>query len=471
LIPSSLPKVINSQLPPRDATRRYGLLASNPINDLGLILCLIPFWWILGIESIIIPIGCFLIFLKVLAIYRGIVSIPVPLKWLAAFLTVYLISGAFIVESFRLITFIRNFSVLLTAFFIAIIVVNSASDWKQIRFILKVIVVLAGISIFFGLLAMLDIWRPTISSLIGRFLPDWIADTNYGRTIVFRKLGNLAYYQMIGLYYRVNSFFAYAILYASALAFMIPIVYYYQRIANRRITRYISVLILTGLIINLIFTTGRIAILGLMVGGLYYLIFVIRKTSTLRIPLFIMLLGLISAGLILTFINFEDLSSSEQFSDISYFLFYGRGASTNQRLYVYQETISGWLERPFFGWGTERDIPDFKYPAGSHSFYFGLLYRQGIFGLFTFTMVMLSIWRTSAPKRLENDTDLDNHHLNRFLEIGRWVFITAIIDALTTDPILDIMTMSILWLIFGSLLAANKVLARKWEFQLIPKKT
>src|SRR5690606_2353644 len=64
---------------------------------------------------------------------------------------------------------------------------------------------------------------------------------------------------------------------------------------------------------------------------------------------------------------------------------YARGSgSATSRTTIYVATVAGLMERPFLGWGTERDITtvdNFALPAGSHSYYLGFAYKHGLLGL------------------------------------------------------------------------------------------
>jgi O-antigen ligase len=217
--------------------------------------------------------------------------------------------------------------------------------------------------------------------------------------------------------------------------------------------------------INLVFTTGRAAIMSLILGGGFYFFFVRRKYSQLRgAILYLLICAIVIAGFSLS----DELNffPGNPIPGIVEGLLSSRGASTEHRVTVYQYTIQGWLERPFFGWGTERDIPDFKFPAGSHSYYLSILYRQGIFGLLVFILLLFSIWKTTRPIRKNEFKIIFQKEIN-FLEIGRWVFIVMVFDGLTTVPITDILTMTLLWLII-SLLISTRDLCLRTNVKKIP---
>jgi O-antigen ligase len=444
------------RLQPRPEIKSVPLVNSRPIIDLGILIGLIPLWWLLGIESLVLPVGTVLISAKMLILRRWRLWFPATARLLALFLLIYLISGLFIVEPIRWITYFRNFSVFLSIFLLHIIILNSVNDWSDVHLLLKISVGLVGIAALLGFLAIIGLWRPIFTSPFGAILPGWIANSSYGQTFVTRTLGRLGYYQIIGRYFRVKSLFTFPTLYASTLIYAIPIIFFLHQAAKRFIERVIYKIFLVLSAINLVFTTGRTAILALFLSGSFYLLFVRKKTTSMKL-----LIGFSSLSILLIIVGslfqFDQIFKTVDLGAITDIVVSGRGASTEHRLIVYSETVKGWLQRPIFGWGTERDIPEFMFPAGSHSLYLALLYRQGIAGLLVFLLVLYSAWNSTRP--IENRFILDQNLTlsNQFLEFGRWVIFAAILDAFTTVLITDILAVYFFWSILSLLVVTRRL--------------
>jgi O-Antigen ligase len=445
---------------PQEDIRRLPLVNSRPILDLGILIGLIPLWWLLGVESLVLPVGIALISIKMLILRKWRIWFPTTAKFLAIFLLMYLISGLFIVEPIRWITFFRNFSVFLSIFLLHVIILNSVRSWNDVHFLLEIGVFLVGIAALLGFLAIIGIWRPTFTSPFGAMLPGWIANSSYGQTFVSRSLGRLGYFQVIGRYFRVKSLFTFPTLYASTLIYAIPIiVFLHQGSRSFRDNLYFKVIFLLSLI-NLIFTTGRTALLALFLSGIFYFIFIKKKNTSMKL-LIVFVSLCIFLVLLASLFQIEQVLKLFHLDALMDLLVSGRGASTEQRLIVYSETIKGWMQRPVFGWGTERDIPEFKFPAGSHSLYLALLYRHGIVGFLVFLLVLYSVWSSSRSFDGYRFQDPDLIQPNRFLEYGRWVIFAAFLDAFTTVLITDILSVVYLWSALSLLVAARRFIEKE----------
>jgi O-antigen ligase len=139
---------------------------------------------------------------------------------------------------------------------------------------------------------------------------------------------------------------------------------------------------------------------------------------------------------------------------------FARGAgSFTGRLAVYEATLTGFVERPVFGWGTERDVEGLEYPAGSHSEYFAVLYRQGLFGLFAFIGLLWSAWRATRPP----SGTVARQPAGAFLRYGRWFFVTALINSIMNDPAIDTTTYVLLWLLIALLIATAQLIRQRTD--------
>jgi len=141
-------------------------------------------------------------------------------------------------------------------------------------------------------------------------------------------------------------------------------------------------------------------------------------------------------------------------------LLYARGrGSVESRTTVYEATVRGFLERPIFGWGTERDIRESLFPAGSHSYYLSILYKNGIAGIFIFLILTYTTWKYTSPI---SGNSLFSDEINMLLRYGRWSFIAVLINNLTDALDLDAITYTIFWTLMGTLVVAQFYLKSKY---------
>ena len=451
---------------------------TSPLFDLAGLFWLLPVWWVLGVEQFIWPFGLALIALKIwflrkpdaIAVglprgtgrgynrlnrdilregWRGLSS---PAKWMLVFLAVHLISGLFIIETFRYFTFARNFSTYVTAFLILIVVPACIRSEQDVRKLLSALVGAMLIAGVLGLAGVLQLWQPEFDSVLGWFLPDSLAQTDYISGIVHRRTGTMNWFIGLEWFYRLKTFFLFPPLYASALVIVIPIALCLWEQAEKRVTRWLLGLVILLLCINLFYTTGRTAIAGFLVGGGYFLLTATRWRKGLQ-KLFV---GIVIVGAVLT------LLASALGTDLVREALYARGSgSIEDREVIYDATLKGWAERPVFGWGTERDFNGFRYPAGSHSSYLGVLYKQGLVGLVVFLGLWLSVWRHTAPLPQLSATSPEARRYQRLLQYGRWVILAALVNSITEVLDLDATNFAILWVVLGVFLSARALMARE----------
>ena len=208
--------------------------------------------------------------------------------------------------------------------------------------------------------------------------------------------------------------------------------------------------------------------ISLIAGALYFALFHGPHNRSLRLlsglGLAVALLGLLLAS----FVEVADVehtsSVAERVTDAGAAFVFARGeGSFNSRFGVYEASIAGFLERPFFGWGTERDVEGLALPAGSHSEYIAALYRQGLFGLFAFVGLLWSVWRATRPIH----GDEARKPWGKFLRYGRWFYATALINSLLNDPAVDTSTFVLLWLFIALLIATRQQMIREDNHALV----
>jgi len=419
-------------------------LNTPPLSDVGLLLYLLPVWWILGIEQFIWLPGFGLAALKVIA-RRKKVKFVSTLRWMYLFLITNLVSGLFIEEGFRIISFLRAFGCYVAIFFLVFILTNEIHSWDQIDLLLRRLIFTILLASLVGILGIVGLWRPVIPSIAGFFFPDWSRNSDYGIIITFRDIGYIGWFLGVD-YFRVSSFFLYPTLYASVLAATLPMIFFYTAWSEEFKTRIFWGLAIIVVFVNLLWTTGRIAIISFLIGACYYAIAFSRVKYFFRYGLVTLLFFLA-----LTIMITEEVRGYLIWLYETLILARGSG-SYYSRLLVYIETVRLFVDRPLFGWGTELDLPNVGYPAGSHSYYLGVLFRYGLIGLLTFTGLFWSVWKKTRPLNQKN-----SEKLGKFLEYGRWIMVLVLVNSLTDSLDIDATTLVIIWLYFSLLISARGI--------------
>lgn len=439
--------------PATSTARRLVLpfLETDPLFDVRWAVLLLPVWWWLGVEQFIWPVIFGLATLKLLHLQLWQLRFNGPLRWFALFLLLVGVSGLFIAEPERWLTFWRNFGGFAAGFLVLLIVSNRARTWPAIERLLDATLLVVLIAGVVGLLGAADVWRPNFVSLAGRVMPEGILATSYGRAIAFRASGEFGWFTGLNLFYRLNSFFLFSNHYSSVLVYAIPFLFY-KLGRDRGWRRWLVGLGIVLLMINLVYTTGRVALLSLLGGALAFLVFYSIQRRSVKV---LGALALASALWVLAIAVTLEISASGQrngligsaIEAVDAFVFARGEGSYTSRSGVYVATIEGFLERPVFGWGTERDVEGLDLPAGSHSEFFAALYRQGLLGLLVLLILYAAVWRATRP------IGPPAQPAGALLRYGRWFFITALVNSLLNDPNVDSTTYVLLWLFIALLVA------------------
>jgi hypothetical protein len=416
-------------------------LQTRPLTDLVLGLICLPFWWLLGLEQMIwVPIGAIAV-AKILVANRGRIRLPPFALWSVFFLLVQAASGLFIVEAFRVVTFTRNLGAYAAATLWVVVLVNSVRSMTDARRVLSACVIALAFASVIGLVGILGIWQGEFRSPMGFLLPNSVTSTTYGGHIAVRSTGGPAWFVGLGNYFRVDSVFLFPTFFATALAVTLPITLWLWRSGPRRTGRIGWAACVPLLLVNIPFTTGRIAIASLVGGSAWFL--------AAKRPIWALLaLSVGIGGVLLAATDREIVSVASTGIEAAA---YARGSgSVDTRSQVYRSTIVGFLERPILGWGTERDVPGQRYPAGSHSTYLGVVYKHGLLGFVCLLGVLASAWTTTRPDRALRGTP--EHTLLRY---GRWVSVVVLLNGLTDVLDLDATTLILIYTILGTLVAVR----------------
>lgn len=434
----------------------FPFLTTSPLLDLQMLLILTPVWWVLGVDQLVWPVMLTIPTFKLLRSRNYRIHVTPTIRWLTLFTIIYLLSAFFIVNPIRIITFLRSFSVYITALMVITLCLECIGNQNQLMRIVDSLILVITVAAVIGFLAITDIYRPHFSTVMDSLLPNSIKSTGYGGRIAVKYVGSMSWFSWFGSFFRVRSLFMYSTHYAAALVITFPLIMFRWQVTKGLWPRMLVLLITILVLINLAFTTARMSTLALTAGGLYYLLFVVRERRALQ--LIALFAAVIFMGTALYLSLFEPVTFNpaeqipakiESFAD-------ARGGSTSDRMDVYRVTVKGWMERPLLGWGTERDVEGAAYPAGSHSMYLGTLYKQGIFGFLALVGLYIALWRELDPIR--SHRNCPNRTLNLLVDYGRWVLVVFFLGSMTDTHDLDALTSMLLWTTFGILLAASHCL-------------
>lgn len=421
---------------------RLPFLQTGPLDDLVWGLRLLPVWWALGIEQMAWALIGVIAITKILSAQQGRIEVPAVVLWSVLFLMTQAASGLFIVEGFRVITLARNFTAYVGATLWMVVLINVVKSMGDARHVLTNVAVAMIMASAIGLAAIVGVWQSGFTSPMGLVLPPSITSTAYGGTIATRTIGAPAWFIGLGSYFRVSSVFMFATFFATALVVTLPIVLWLRHSAPTKAARWGWTGAAMLLAYNLPFTTGRIALGSWIVGGTWFFLF--RRRASVALG------GLVAASVGVVLVTGGGELTSQVGTAVEAAAYARGSGSVEGRTQVYISTLSGFVDRPILGWGTERDVPGQVYPAGSHSTYLGILYKHGLLGFACLIGVLVSGWRATRPDaRFRGTAEFT------LLRYGRWVYVTVLLNGLTDVLDLDATTLTLIYTILGILVAVR----------------
>ena len=446
--------------PRHPSLRRGALWHRAPLFELACWLLLWPVWWILGIEQFVPTIASVLLVVRMalagqlsLSRHRALVIAFV------IFLLAQLLSLFGIDSMRRLLTFGRSWATWISALAILVLAVALPRDLDDLHKLLWILAGLVAIAAIGAITALLGFrpegWTPPFA----RLLPESLERGGYLEQLVERSLGRQAFFRPLGYYYRVSGLFLWPLGNATALVAALPLVATLTQRGKPWHRAAAWVIVVLGLV-NLLFTTGRAAMAGLVVGGLvawacysrFRRLFWKLALVALALLLVLVLADLATPGQSFLWQNGSRLLSEIVFARDQW---KNTGSATG-RLAVVLQTLQGWMQRPVLGWGTARAVPDAPLPAGTHSTYLGLLYKHGLVGLGAYLALLALLWHRTCP--LGRAAAQPAPWAQNLLVAGRWSLVAVLVDGITSTPASDTMTLVIIWLGFGILLACRGLL-------------
>jgi len=367
----------------------------------------VPVWWALGLDQgVWLAVG---LALGGYAVYRRDVHRAFALL-AAAFVGVALLSGILSAEGLRWITLARNL-LIISAFFGAVLGVTALARQPRALF-----AVLASLAAFLTISAALSVLafalqKPVaFTTLIAPLVPDEIASTTLGATsLTERSLATTSYALPAGLFTRPRGLFLFSTSEAVALSIGTSLMLALAGWLPRWRTVFIAA---AGLaFVALLATTSRAPVGALALAGL--LVWFARRVRIGNMRIEIRLTRPVIAAMGASVVAVLTIAVATGLAQPVIDVLWAR--SGDVRAVLYEQTIDRWAQRPVLGWGTEVDIAPTptpvptptplptptltppppsptpgptphseRPPAGSHSQYLGVLFKQGLVGLVLF---------------------------------------------------------------------------------------
>jgi len=435
-------------------------ITTSLVTDLMLFFILLPVWTFLGITQFVGPALMFFLFFKLIirsSIHRTEISIPFLLStFFLIFLLSSLISGLLIQESYWRLVFLRNFIVYVAAFLLFIVGYNAIKTKEDFTKILWALCIMAFFASLIGLFALANLipLKSFFIAPISRIMPESIKSSEYFSSIIHPAIGDII--QVLGIRMkRISSLFPFPNIFAAVLIMVIPFQIFLYKTSSglKQIFLFLS---LPALLINLIWTFSRGAILAIVVSSFIFVFhYSLIKKSMKRV----MILAGLVAG-VCVFVLFVFSYRNTIVNEVN-------PMSMQIRTFIFEQSIDSWKESPLFGWGTQRNVevvggmpnsPQSTVPAlGTHSHYLSLLYRYGLIGLvlfgFIYWLVFLEIFK---PLRTQNK----NPFWLFLLMYCGWAFAANMVHAVFIEMDFDVILFLTIWLNWSLIFSARSIIEK-----------
>lgn len=361
---------------------------TRPLTDLHLIFLSLPVLWLLGLEQIVPMILLFWAFFKLVLIKRTIVM-PLTAVLFLLFVLWQLVAAISIAPGSNWIVFGRNLMAYMSGLMVFLIIVNDTRSSSDVRRTIKIILFLAAVATLIGLAFALGLIPAQFNALIvSNILPGGVRQSQFiQENIILREVGRPNAVLGSIRYPRVSSIFLFPN--EASIAFLVFLgwLWFAFRLYKGKLKVLLFITLILALMVFLLIAArvgiGAFALAIILVSAMNW-------QRVLKFPLFVIPLLAVVFFLAVLFIS---VLKPTTFSGLNSFFFDLRADSFTSRFDVYRATINLWLERPFTGWGTPREVSTVKLaPAGTHGEYLATLFRFGLIGLLFYLFAMISIW-------------------------------------------------------------------------------
>lgn len=288
-----------------------------------------------------------------------------------------IVNAANIQQSYRVITFIRDFLLYIGA---TIVFIHFSSFKEEAKFsLIEPLMYVFFVLMFVTMLVYITL--PFSFYSFARYaVPDSISNTMLGDRALVKSFGEQLYFY--GFTDRVRSFFSSPIHFASIVLLFLPFAIHHK---NGVIWK-IFIFTLAGAMI--FFAQARLFMVMLFVYPVLEMIIKILLGKRVNILVMIASITTVLIGICVAYAYFNELM------DALYDLFFeSRSGSAENRSAIYHATWEMIKEHPFWGYGTQIDIPGVEFPAGSHSAFLGIWFKQGFFGFVLILFLFVNSFR------------------------------------------------------------------------------
>lgn len=429
-------------------------ISTKLTTDICLFFVFLPLWIALGITQFFGPVLMVFLFVKLLFLsIKNKTGIVIPFRISTLILFFFLsslISSLYIQESYWSLVFIRNFFVYAAAFALFLVTINIVKDKQRLIRLLWALSIMAFFAGIIGVLGLLNIIPDKMSFVtpITKFLPENIRSSEFLKETLYPSISGY-YQQLFGLRVkRISSLFLFPNYFAAAIIIILPFQIFLFTITEGFKKLFV---LLNGilLLVCLIFTYSRSAILGIFLGFLYFVYLQRRKKgqqksqklSALAITIIFLAVFLILLIAIGTMTQIKPLSVKD-------------------RTTILKSTLHSWSESPIFGWGTQRNMEvvgelSSLPPLGSHSTYLSFLYRYGLSGFILFLGILVFLFlELNRPFRVSHTETF----WMDFTTVCGWVFFGNLVQAIFTVMDYDVVILFLIWMNWGFILVARRML-------------
>ena len=416
-------------------------------------LLLLPVWWFLGLEQFIWPLLFFP--LAVMLVYsrakegRGI-YLPAAGRWGLLYLAVQLLSALFIVETSWYLVFVRNLALWVGGASLYLLIVNlfpfGSEGFDRLLRTVALVTLFSCVAAFLPVLNIVDV---QFVSPLAKVLPPVVTNSEFAQAILDKSWSALEATTIFGIRFgRPRSFFTYPNPFAGYLVLTLPLLVYGATRQTNRLRRWLWIGLAALAGSTLIITTSRAGIVSCLVA-----VFFVRQRLAARWR-FLIYAALVCALLVGVGVVLEYSLTQDSLFQWGESLVTARGKSHLTRLTVYEATFRSWLERPLFGWGTQRTptagglTPNYP-PLGSHSTYIAVLYRHGLVGFAIFALMIAAVIQQLYRRGLDRPA-------KEFVLFARWAVIGSLLHIILLEVDLDATLLTTMWLVWGLVAVATR---------------
>lgn len=424
----------------------YSPIRNDKLGKLLILIWSIPLLWILGGERLLLPA---LIVIATLQFGPWDGRVHRAQLWLGAFLVAYLLSFVQVSTAERYITFVWDFVIYASIFLTISNILRANASLEDIERLLRTLVL---VSMFFHFLALTYFifgdWK--FETLIGKFLPGALRNTQVGQKIAVHGVGRELYF--LGLNTRLASVFMSSMQYAAATLLITPFALFFA-IVGRGKAKLVYGLAFIACLLGLFFSQGRAAMLItasivpilMACAALYGLGLLSNRTVVFSAIGLAIALILAAVALLPYALELFDFYFVQQ-----------RTASYEERFQVYSQSWQWIKESPILGYGTQVTVPNLLVPLGSHNWYLGVLFKHGVLGLIPLLFFLLIVVAAATRNVL-----LAQRSRKKLLAVALFLAISGhLILCLTAEPIVDAVHAFFVAVIYGAALTFRSAAVR-----------